>query len=262
MNENENLELMNSENDVQTSEESGVQETAEKTYTEAEFNAKLDEVLAKKIARNNAKVRKEYEDKYNPLINVLKAGTGKEDVGEMTETFRNFYTGKGIEIPTEPTYSDKDLEYLAKRDADEIISAGLDEVVEEVDRLAGLGVERMSAREKAMFKNLAEYRSNAEKVKELAKIGVKGDVLDSEEFKTFSSKFSPNTPITEIYEIFNKTQPKKEYQTIGSMTNRTSTNKGTVKEFYTREEAMRFTVEDLNKNPELYKAIERSMTKW
>ena len=30
----------------------------------------------------------------------------------------------------------------------------------------------------------------------------------------------------------------------------------------TREEALKFTVEDFNKNPELFKAVEKSMRKW
>ena len=42
----------------------------------------------------------------------------------------------------------------------------------------------------------------------------------------------------------------------------TSTQDNGVKDFYSREEALKFTKEDLDKNPDLYKAIERSMYKW
>ena len=52
--ENENLVTEVTENVENTTEETP------KTYTEAEFNAKLDEVLGKKIARKEAKIRKEY----------------------------------------------------------------------------------------------------------------------------------------------------------------------------------------------------------
>ena len=49
----ENLEVVEtSENVEQTTEQTP------KTYTEAEFNAKLDEVIGKKIARKEAKIRK------------------------------------------------------------------------------------------------------------------------------------------------------------------------------------------------------------
>ena len=238
-----------------------VEQPAEKTYTEAEFNAKLNEVLGKKIARKEAKIRKEYEAKYSPLEDVLRAGTGKDSVEEMTDTFRDFYQKKGIEMPTEPTYSDRDIQVLAKAEAADIISAGFEDVVEEVDRLAGKGVENMTAREKAVFKALAEYRQNAEKTRELAKIGVGEDVYNSKEFKDFSAKFSSNTPVTEIYEIYSKTQPKKDIKPMGSMTNNTPDAKG-VKDFYTRDEALQFTKKDFDKNPALFKAVERSMQKW
>ena len=136
-----------------------------------------------------------------------------------------------------------------------------EEVVEEVDRLAELGIENMSAREKQVFKELAEYRQNAERSNELSKLGVTEDVYNSKEFKDFASKFGTNTTITEIYEIYNKMQPKKEVRTMGSLKNN-STNDTGVKDFYTRDEALKFTKKDFDNNPELFKAVEKSMLKW
>lgn len=261
MPEQENLELLNSENTEETVEQTVPTTEPEKVYTEADFNAKLDEVLGKKLARREAKIRKEYDRKYGELESVLRAGTGKEDVAEMTDTFKQFYQSKGIKMPSQPTYSDSDLEVLARADAQDIINSGYDDVVEEVDRLANLGAANMSAREKAMFRTLAEYRQSAERGQELAKIGVTEDVYGSKEFKDFASKFSPNTSVTEIYQIYNKMQPRKEVQTMGSMKNNTS-DEGTVKDFYTRDEALKFTKKDFDKNPALYKAVEQSMLKW
>ena len=256
MYENENLVTEQvAEKVEQTTEESP------KTYTEAEFNAKLDEVLGKKIARREAKIRKEYERKYGDLEEVLKAGTGKQSVDEMTNTFKEFYAAKGITIPNKPEYSAKDIETLAKAEADEIIRLGYEDVVEEVDRLTEIGAANMSAREKALFKVLAEHRQNAERGHELSKIGVTEDVYNSQEFKDFQSKFNPNTPIKDVYDIYQKTKPKKEIQTMGSMKNNTSED-GTVKDFYTREEALQFTKKDFDKNPSLFKAVEASMLKW
>ena len=232
-------------------------ETPVKTYTDEEVN----QIVGRKLARQEAKIRKQYDKKYGELESVLKAGTGKEDLDDMTSTFRDFYSKKGIKMPTQPTYTDKDTEVLANAEADEIIGYGLEEVVDEVDRLAELGVANMNARERLVFKRLAEYRQNAEKGQELAKIGVTEDVYGSKEFKDFSAKFSANTPITEIYEIYNKMQPRKEVHTMGSMKNNTS-DKGTVKDFYTRDEALKFTKKDFDKNPALFKAVEQSMLKW
>ena len=256
MNENENLVAEQvTENVEQTTEETP------KTYTEAEFNAKLDEVLGKKLSRREAKIRKEYDRKYGNLEEVLKAGTGKESVEEITDTFTNFYRGKGVILPEKPSYSDKDIEVLARAEAKEIIESGYEDVVEEVDRLAELGVEKMTAREKAYFKVLAEHRQKTEKQNELAKIGVTDDVYNSREFQEFAGKFNPKTPIAEIYNLYNKTQPKKEIKPMGSMKNSTSDD-NTVKDFYTRDEALKFTKADFDKNPALYKAVTESMLKW
>ncbi len=262
MDNNEILATNVAENVEPTTEELGGQveqiEVPEiKTYTDEEVNS----IVGRKLARQEAKIRKEYERKYGTLENVLKAGTGKESVEEVTNTFAEFYKSKGISIPTEPTYSAKDIEVLAKAEASDIISAGLDDVIEEVDRLADIGLGNMTAKEKAVFRELAEYRKNAEANRELAKIGVGEDVYASAEFKEFASQFNSNTPVTKIYEIYNKMQPKKEVKTMGSMKTNTPTDTG-VKEFYTRDEALQFTTKDYDKNPALYEAVKKSMRSW
>lgn len=240
-----------------TTEETVEQVTPVKTYTDEEVNA----IVGRKLARREAKIRKEYDKKYGELESVLKAGTGKEDLEDMTSTFREFYERKGITMPQKPTYTDKDTEVLANAEANEIIGYGFDEVVEEVDRLANIGAANMSPRERLVFTKLAEYRQNAEQGRELAKIGVTEDVYSSKEFKDFASQFNSKTPVTKIYEIYSKTQPRKEVHTMGSMKNNTS-DEGTVKDFYTRDEALKFTKKDFDKNPALFKAVEQSMLKW
>ena len=250
----ENTEILveQTENVEQTTEETPV-----KTYTQEE----VDAIVGKAKARAKAKIEKDYQRKYGGLEEVLKAGTGKESVEEMTDTFAEFYRKKGIKIPDKPNYSAKDIEVLARAEANDIINSGYDEVVEEVDRLTEVGVANMTAREKAVFKVLAEHRQNAERSKELSKIGVTEDVYNSQEFKDFAGKFNSNTSIADIYDIYNKTQPKKEVRTMGSMKNSESGDKG-VKDFYTPEEARQFSRKELDANPELFKAIERSMLKW
>ena len=253
----------NNENLVTEQVAENVEQTTEqtpKTYTEAEFNAKLDEVLGKKIARREAKIRKEYDRRYGDLVDTLKAGTGKEDVGEINDAFKQFYASKGIKMPDKAQYSAKDIEVLARAEADDIIRGGDEDVTEEFERLEALGA-KMTAREQATFKLLAEHLQTTETGRELAKIGVTEDVYNSQEFKDFKSKFNPNTPVKDVYDIYLKTQPKKEFKTMGSMKNSTSDD-GTVKDFYTRDEALQFTKKDFDKNPALFKAVEASMLKW
>lgn len=253
--ENEkNLVLNGAENVENTTEET----PAVKTYTQEE----VDAIVGKKIARTKAKIAKENERRYGELEEVLRAGMGKEDIGEITKDLRSFYTErKGIKIPEKPQYSEKDLDTLAKAEAEDIIKGGYEDVVDEVERLTEIGAANMTAREKAVFKVLAEHRQNAERANELAKIGVTEEVYNSKEFKDFQGMFNPNTPIADVYNLFTKTQPKKEFKTMGSMKNTSSDDNG-VKDFYSFEEAQRFTVDDFNKNPELYKAVKASMAKW
>lgn len=261
--ENENLVTEEvTENVEETTEETleGAEQVAEPTITEPVeetfTKAQVDEMIAKKLARKEAKIRKDYDRKYEKLERVLRAGTGKEDLGEITDTFEDFYTKKGIDIPTEPTYSDRQLGFIAKGEADEIISAGYDEVVEEVDRLAEIGFDNMTPTEKATFQRLAEYRQTAERQKELAKIGLKEDFYESKDFKDFASKFNSNTPIKDIYDLYVKVQPKPKYEQVGSMKN---TQVEKVKDHYSAEDIARLTDEDLD-DPQIWEAVRRSMT--
>ena len=235
-----------------------VAEPAAKTYTQEEVNA----IVGQRLARQEAKIRKQNDREYGQLLGVLEAGTGKKGVKEITDTLTEFYERNGKKIRKNPEYSDKDLAVLAKAEADEYISAGFEDVVEEVDRLAEIGVENMTAREKALFRNLAEYRQSEERGRELSQRGVTKDEYNSAEFQAFAAKFTHNTPITEIYDLYNATKPnKKEHRTMGSMKSSTPAETG-VKDYYSYEEASKFTKKDFDNNPELYKRVQESMTKW
>ena len=251
--------MENNENIVteQVTEVEQITEQPIKTFTQEE----VDEMVGKRLARREAKIRKEYDRKYGQLEEVLRAGTGKENVEEMTDTFRQFYQKKGIQFPQKPAYSDSDIEVLANAEAAEIIRGGFEEVVEEVDRLARVGIENMTPREKKVFKALAEHRQNTERGKALSQMGVTQEEYSSKEFQDFARKFSSTTPITEVFDIYRKTQPKKEIKTMGSMKNTDSTDNG-VKDFYTPEEARRFTKKDYDSNPALFTAVQNSMLKW
>lgn len=253
----ENVEVTTEQTQGQVTE---IVNEPEKLYSEEDLNRKINELLPKKMARIEKKVRKEYEGKYGNVENVLKSGLGVETIEEATSQLTDFYTKKGIQIPTTPTYSDDDLRVLGRAEADEIISSGFDEVVEEVDRLASIGVANMTPRETEVFKRLAEYRQNEEARQELAKIGVGDKVLQDTDFIDFSNKLNPSLSIKEKYEMYTQFKPKAKVESMGSMKNATKDNG--VKEFYTREEALQFTKADFDKNPALFKAVENSMYKW
>lgn len=255
----ENVEPTTEEAEVQVETVEQPTDESARVYTEEEVQQIRDEYerkIDKKVSRREAKVRKELEKKYEPLESVLRAGTGKETIGEMTDLFTEHYRQQGLNIPQQPRYSDNDLKVLAGAEADEIIKAGFDEVIEETDRLAQIGVANMDAREKEVFRRLAEYRQSEERKTEFEKLGVTKEVYTSQEFKDFANKFAKDTPVNEIINIFNSMKPRKEVQTAGSMkTNRTDE----VKDYYTEADIERLTEEDLDK-PGVWEAVRRSMT--
>lgn len=241
-----------------------------KTYTEEELekivNDRVNEILPNKIEREKRKLEKTYRDKlskYEETESILSAGMGAKDISDANQKMRKFYKEQGIDIPVyqPPKYSDEDEKALGEMEANQVIKLGFDDMQEEANRLAEKGTDNMTVREKAMFTTLAKELTNQKNRRELAKLGVKDEVLEDLNFRQFSSKFNSNTPITEIYEMYSKVnKDSKKYDQIGSMKNTKTTTE--VKEFYTPEEASKFTRKDFDKNPKLLEAVERSMPIW
>ena len=241
-----------------TSEEIVEEEKAPiRTYTDDEVN----EIVKKKLYRKETKIREEYEKKYGKVEELLKAGLETDSFDDAVDSLQSFYEKKGIKVNT-PKYSKREEELLANAEAEDIISGGFDEISEETDRLAKL-IENATAteRDKRIFTKIAEERKRQIGIKELASIGVKAEALNDSEFIKFEKNLNPSMSIKDKYEMYLQFKPKPKVETIGSMKNE-SNYKEQVKEFYTFDEASKFTKEDLDKNPELMKAIERSMMKW
>lgn len=240
--------------------ENGQSIAEEKLYSETELNERVNKLLADKIggklAQQERRLRKEYEDKYSRVETVLNAGLGTSNLDEATNKLADFYKQKGINIPEQPKYSDRDLDLLANAEADEIIKLGFDEIVEETDRLADKGVERMTVREKLVFTKLAEARQKQEAIKELAKIGVKEEALNDKAYQDFANKLNPNLSPKEKYEMYLKFNPKQKVEPIGSMK---TGQVDKVKDYYTEAEIERMTLDDLN-DPRVWDAVRKSMT--
>ena len=138
VNETENVEQQTTEENVDGVDVEGktVDTTENKVTTETPTvetftKEQVDDMIAKKLARKEAKIRREYENKYSRLETVVNTGLGTNSIEESTSKLEEFYKRKGIDIPTAPTYSEREAELLAQGEADDIISAGYDEVVEE-----------------------------------------------------------------------------------------------------------------------------------
>lgn len=239
--------------DTENKESENIKEPVEeKKYTDKE----LDEIIARKIARNERKLRREYENKYGRAERVITAGIGK-DFNESINDLENFYKSKGIDIPNSPNYNDKDETILANADANEIISSGYDDIVEEIERLASIGKDNLKGRDLKIFMKLAAARKDIEDKRDLASIGVKAEELDAD-FKDFADKLNPSMSLKEKYEMYTKFKPKAKIETIGSMTTTTPSKE---KDYYTPEEVDNLTSEDLD-DPKVMAAVEKSMAIW
>lgn len=265
-NETENVETQTTEENVEgieltdTTDTEIVEEKQEvKTFTQDE----VDEIVKKRLARKEKDFQKELS-KYKNVENVLNAGLGTNSIDEADTKLRSFYKEQGINIP-EPSkndLSDKELQILGQAEADEILDLGLDEAEREANRLANKGHQNWNAKERAEFQKLASTLNYEKQKRELKSIGADAKILESKEFKDFASQFNSNADIKNIYNLYSKTsQPKKEknIEKMGSMKNNSTEE---VKDFYTYEESLKFTRKDFEKNPELFKAVEKSMTKW
>ena len=242
-------------------EETTEEQPKGKFYTDEE----LDGIIKKRLGRQEARLRKDFERDYGAdleLANVVKQGIGEEDTLAAVNKMNGFYKDNGVDIkPYQRSLSNRDEEILANAEATDIISAGYDELVEEVDRLANIGVENMTPREKMVFSKLAEERTKQESLKELASIGVSKDILEDKDFNDFAEKLNPKLSIKDKYEMYEKFKPKPKVEPMGSMKGITEKS-NEVKDFYTPEEASKFTREDFRKNPKLLDAIENSMLIW
>ena len=87
-------------------------------------------------------------------------------------------------------------------------------------------------------------------------LGAEAKVLSSKDFQDYANQFREDVPITRVYEMWAKTQPKAPVEQMGSMKN-LAPNKQ--KDYYTDEEISRLTLDDLN-DPKVWEAVRKSMT--
>lgn len=266
---------MNNENEV-TKVTENVEKTTEETLVDGSkdqkqvdidtlVNNKINELLPKKLARRERKIKKEYEEKYGKLETTLKAGLEVDNIEEATNKLREFYKKNGIEIPkSKETLTDKEYEILGKSEAHETIDLGIDEVEAEASRMAQIGYENLSKKDKVIYGELAKALNYESKKKELKNQDIDTNILDKEEFNQFAKQFNKDTKIIDIYNLYNKInkkeEKKEEIHQIGSL--KSSDNSKEIKSFYTYEESKKFSKKDFDENPKLFKAIENSMLKW
>lgn len=246
---------MEEEQKNEVTEEKDVTEggQVEKTYSqqdiddmkakwESGFQKKLDKAISRKMRDSE-----EENFKKDQLINVLKEQTGKTTLDELLDVSEEQYS---VKIPRSRV-STKDDEILGNHYAKEILEDGdEEEIKQEVSKLAN---KERNAKENAMYESLNNYletkNSDAERKKQILESGLDEEIVNSDEFKEFESKFAKETSLKDVFDLYSKTheEPKKPFS-AGSL--KDIPNKQT-DEFYTLEEYQALTAEDL-KNPKVY----------
>lgn len=250
-------------NETETTEE---KEEVKKTLRELlkenpDYQEEFEGMLKHRLNRKDREYQKELS-KYKDTENVLRTTLNVSEDEDVNQKLRESYEADGVKLPSryEPGLSSREIELLAKGEADDIINEGYNSAEAEANRLASKHYENLNEREKIVFNTLVEFLNSENDKKEIKSLGVKEDILSNKSFNDFRKKFNPNVPIKEIYEMYSKNQPKPKVENPGSMKNTNSSND--VKEFYTPEEASKFTRADYDKNPKLLEAVENSMTLW
>lgn len=259
----EELEEVNidTSKDIETEEtqsddiEKEIEERANKLFEE-----KVQERLIRDRRARENKNKEEFR-KYKYLEDIVKAGTGTNSLDEAIKETADFYKGNGLDIPEFNTYSEDDEKILGQARANDFINSSYEEMEAEANRIANIPRDKRTIREEEELYVLGTELTRRNNIKELKTKGYDTEVLETKEFREFSKQFNDKVDISKIYEMYQKVNgliPKKP-SSPGSARNSTSQE---VKEYYTPEEAKRFTEEDLERNPKLMEAIEKSMLQW
>lgn len=274
--ENEGIELTDSANETELddnnadmSDEGASKESsksladilAENSKYQEEFNQRMQS----RLARQADKFRRESDEKFGKLENLLQAGLGGKNLDENISLLEKMYEEQGIDYSKQLNnnkFSAKEVEILANAEADSIINAGYEEIVEETERLVKLGYDNMTDRDKFIFKKLDTAKKSIEDTRELRKLGLKDDFSKDSDFLKFVNDYGiEDMPFSKKYELYSRTKNKENKPTQsdpGSLSNRDSS---VDKEYFTSEEVDQLTPAQWN-DPKIVEKVGRSMKRW
>lgn len=234
---------------------------------EERANQIAEEKIEARLIRDRVKRERENSPtmaKHEELINMMKSALGAKDIDEVITKSREFYKEQGMPIPeiiNKPSLNERDEIVLAKADANDIIKLGKSEMEIEANRIASIPEQNRSLRDKTIFNDVCKELVRINDIESLKVKGYNTKVLEDKDFSSFREQFNLNTPVSQIYEMYNKVHGSKKVQPKSPGSAKTTQTNNEIKDYYTPEEARAFTEEDLN-NPKLMKALEISMQKW
>lgn len=240
------------------------QEDIEKMIEER-ANKKTEEQIEQRLIRDRInRERKQNKElaKYKQLENVIKAGLGVDNLDDAISKTSEFYKEQGVTIPEfKDVYSERDEKILAKADAQDIIELGKSEMEAEANRIASIPETKRTLREKTIFDTLCKELIGLRDMEELKSKGYKTDILQDKDFSDFRNQFNVNTPISKIYEMYNKVSGKTVEQPRSPGSAKSTTTVKQIKEYYSPEDFDKLTDEELN-DPKIMKIVDKSRLQW
>ena len=98
-------------------------------------------------------------------------------------------------------------------------------------------------------------------MEELKSKGYKADILQEKEFSDFRNQFNVNTPISTIYEMYNKVYGKTVEQPRSPGSAKSTTTVKQIKDYYSPEYFDKLTDKELN-DPKIMKIVDESRLQW
>ena len=258
----EGIELTDTaETEKETVEETKEEQPKGRFMTDEE----IDNLVMKKVNRRMAKLEAQKEKElsvYKDTENVLKSALGANNIDEANKKLREYYTAEGVKLPDvyKPGLTSREVEVLAKADAQDFIDDGYESMLNEANRLAAKEYKNLNERERIVFNTLAERLTQEDNKRNLLKLGATEDILNDKGFIDFKNQFNSKTPIGDIYNLYLKTQDSKTKPVaMGSMKD-TVAQKET-KDFYSPTDVKNLSDDDWNK-PGVWEKALASMKKW
>ena len=258
----EGIELTDTaETEKETVEETKEEQPKGRFMTDEE----IDNLVMKKVNRRMAKLEAQKEKElsvYKDTENVLKSALGASNIDEANKKLREYYTAEGVKLPDvyKPGLTSREVEVLAKADAQDFIDDGYGSMLNEANRLAAKEYKNLNERERIVFNTLAERLTQEDNKRNLLKLGATEDILNDKGFIDFKNQFNSKTPIGDIYNLYLKTQDSKTKPVaMGSMKD-TVAQKET-KDFYSPTDVKNLSDDDWNK-PGVWEKALASMKKW
>lgn len=258
----EGIELTDTaETEKETVEETKEEQPKGRFMTDEE----IDNLVMKKVNRRMAKLEAQKEKElsvYKDTENVLKSALGANNIDEANKKLREYYTAEGVKLPDvyKPGLTSREVEVLAKADAQDFIDDGYESMLNEANRLAAKEYKNLNERERIVFNTLAEKLTQEDNKRNLLKLGATEDILNDKDFIDFKNQFNSKTPIGDIYNLYLKIRDSKTKPVaMGSMKD-TVAQKET-KDFYSPTDVKNLSDDDWNK-PGVWERALASMKKW